>query len=743
MSASGNEIGCAYCGLPLGSSERSDVPSYCCFGCRFAAAVAAEQGTEGQPRGTLTRLGLAIFFSMNVMVFTLAMWTKDVYHDASLASPRAQALVELFRYLCLIFAIPVLVLLGGPLLENAVADVRRRVWSTDLLIVPGVAAAFAYSVTSVVTGGRHVYFEVACMVLVAVTLGRWLEATGKQRTTESLRALARLLPERVRVVGRRDFSSAPGSLLLASSGADVPLDQLEIGDVVRVLPGERIAMDGVICRGQAAIDQQLVTGESEPAIKESGDVVLAGMLNLDGDLWIEVRESPHAGTLQRIIDTVEQAALAKSRWQCLADRITAWFVPSVTLVATGVFLVHALSGGLGHGLMSALAVLLIACPCALGIAMPMAVHAAIGQAARRGVLFRNGDALERLATIKAVCFDKTGTLTTGQPTVEQLITDSDTSREQVLDRAWRLGSGSTHALSEAICRYQEGTAARHAPVLERLETFPGRGVSAQLDVGGERIYLGSMRFLQEQGLEAADCLTQALAAARRRGNPVACLGWSGQVRAIFVFREQLRAESLAVLETLRQERVSVAVLTGDEAARAEALGESLGVAVETELLPEDKLARIGHLRAQLGPVAMVGDGINDAPALAAADVGIAMGCGADVSREAAEVCLLGDSLEPIPWALQFSKRTVRIMRQNLLWAFAYNTAGIALAAAGWLNPIWAAVAMLGSSLFVVTNSLRLVGPDAETRAAPPSKAADSTEVSRELTSGPSLDRQAR
>ncbi len=700
MSEASPVVSCTYCHLPFHSTSGI----YCCSGCRFAAAVAAETGAEGGARRTLMRLGLGIFFAMNVMVFTMAMWSYDVYGETSLDSPQAQALWELFRYLSLLFAGPVMILLGLPLLEHAFDNRWRLTSTTDSLILLGVGAAYIYSVIAVLTGDRHTYFEVACLVLVGVTLGRWLEATGRQRASEALRSLKKLLPETVRIVDPHDSRF---------DGKIIPLGDVVVGQWIRVLPGERVPVDGMIRRGQAAVDQQIVTGESAAAIKEFGDTVFAGTVNLDGDLLIEVQAGAEAGMLNRIIEAVERAALAKSRLQGIADRISAWFVPGVSLLAVLVFFAHCFNSGFATGLLSALAILLIACPCALGIATPMALHAAIGVAARRGVLFRNGDVLERLTLVKTICFDKTGTLTTGEPVVESVIVDEGTSRAALLAVASHLSARSNHGLSKAIHSYvvaEQSCRSDSAPaelINASLKNLPGRGVSADGAEGMRSFVLGSSRLMHESGFAFPAAIAAAAELAERREVPTVFVGWSGRVYGLFTFSEELRPESQNMLADLHGRSIETVVLTGDHTARIISSLQSAGTHIQTRLLPDEKRGYLAKLRAEHTMVAMVGDGINDAPALAEADVGIAMGCGADVSRDTADLCLLGNDLGQIPWACDLSRKTLRTIRQNLFWAFAYNVVGIGLALGGVLNPIWAAAAMVGSSLFVTMNSLRL------------------------------------
>jgi P-type Cu+ transporter len=699
---------CDFCGLPLAGSlwttagARDEAPrgeQYCCFGCRFAAAVTRERGETGAIRWTMTRLGLAIFLSMNVMAFTMALWTNHVYGSDG-GGALAASLFGLFRYLCLLLSLPVLILLGGPILENAWQSLRRGALSTDLLLLSGVVAAFVYSAVSVVRDRGPIYFEVACVILVMVTLGRWFEATGRLRAGAALDELQKLLPERVRRI--RDGAEA-----------SVATAELAVGDRIRVLPGERFPVDGRVVSGTASVDEQILTGESQPAIRRPGEAVCAGTLNLDGDVHIETALPPGTGTLQRLIELVRQAREARGHYQELANRLAALVFPAVAAVALATFVCHWRISSLEHGLMAGLAVVLVACPCALGLATPLAVWAALGTAARRQVLFRSGEALERLAEIRAVRLDKTGTLTTGDVRVADFITadgDGSATRTATLQAAAGLAASSLHPFSRAIVAF--AALPRTGGSVADVRQFSGRGISGRIDGGSIPAYLGSRSFMIESGLALPDSLMRDLERGEAARNAVAFLGWNGQVRGAFVFEEDLRESAAETLVWLRERGYDVAVLTGDRRARAERLADELQVPVVAELLPEQKLAAIRETRERLGPVAMVGDGINDAPSLAASDVGIALSCGTDVSRDSAAVCLLGNDLTRLNWAIEFSRHAVRVMRRNLIWAFAYNTVGIGLAATGRLNPALAALLMVVSSALVIRRSLSLQGSSA-------------------------------
>jgi heavy metal translocating P-type ATPase len=682
-------------GIPAAAVPDPEEPEYCCFGCKIAADAARESAVDGDIGKTCLRLGLSIFLSLNVMIFTMWLWTHDVYGSAGGRPDEraADVLWSVCRYACLVFSLPVLWMLGLPLAEGAWRSARRGVPTTDVLLIAGTAAAYVYSVVSTLRGSGAVYFEVGCAVLVLVTLGRWLEARGKQRATAALDSMEKLLPSEVR-------------LCEGSETRLVPLDAVRIGDRLRVCAGERVPVDGRIVRGTASIDSQILTGESRPTVVEAGDSVIGGTLNLDGDLTIQASEPPHGGTWRRLLDCLRSARQTKGRHQQLADRAAAWFLPLVAVVAATTFAVHGLTGGIDRGLLAALAVVLVACPCALGLATPLAVWASLGTAARAQVLFRNGESLERLAGVRAAAFDKTGTLTDGRPVVERFEIAEGDSSEEVSARTAGIVAGSTHDLSRAIGEYLRVRQVGATPEAA-VRTLAGRGVEATFHGNPVVAYLGSVRLMRERESEFPPALLEAVDRAAAAGMPLACVGWGGRVRGLFAFREHFRPAAESAVRAVQAAGLCVEVLTGDHARRGMETARRLGVVVRAELLPEDKVAAVGELRRTVGPTLLVGDGINDAPALAAADVGMALGCGADVSRQTADVCLLGDDLTRVAWSIELARQTVTVIRQNLFWSFAYNVAGIALAATGRLNPVWAAAAMAAGGISVVANSLRL------------------------------------
>lgn len=686
---------CDFCHLPMPTprpSEGTVGPIYCCYGCRFAAEVTRSRGEAGQVNWMLARLGIAVFLSMAVMMLAMYQYRQQLATEAG-PSELARELGGLFQYAALLFATPVFVLLGVPIFQAAIQQARGGVLSTDALVVVGVGAAFVYSYIATLSGHGESYYETACVVLVFMTLGRWLEARGKLSAAEAVLSLERLLPDRVRI--ERD-------------GRPLEVGPAEIvtGDLLQLSAGDRVPADGVIVQGCASVDEQLVTGESTPVVRDTGETVRAGTLDVDGALTVRATATGSASTLGRLIELLEKARNSRSDYQRLTERMATWFIPLTVLLALVGAVIGFRRGGASDAIMTTLSVLLIACPCALGIATPTAIWVALGRAARRQILIRDGQTIEILARVRTIYFDKTGTLTTGTPRVAEFISAESGGQmdRAVLSHTASTAGGSGHALARSLVRYISDRGV-DAEAAHEVRSIAGRGLIARMN--GSEIALGSAALMQERAMALNVSLTNALRRTLAEARPVACIGWEGQVRGVFSFDESLRENAEAVLQELKAAGVHTAVLTGDHAARGAALAGQLGTKVTAELLPQDKVRHIKASRRSQGAVAMVGDGLNDAPALSAADVGIAMGCGADLTRESARVCLAGNDLASIPWLLRLARRTVWTIKVNLFWAFAYNIVGIALALMGRLSPIFAAAVMVVSSLFVVGNSLRL------------------------------------
>jgi len=678
---------CDFCGLPMLGPVLADEPTYCCFGCRFAAGISSPTVSPTQTLGPASALGFSVFFTMNVVMLTMALWS---YADQG-QTPFQIALGNFLRYGAMAFSFPVLLLLGHPLVSHAISGLRRGQFTTDLLLATGVLAAFTVSVTHTLRGNGHVYFEVGCVILVLVTIGRWLEAAGRSQASSALDQLERLVPDTVRC-------------RIGGGDVEAPRSNISIGDLIHVIAGERIPLDGRVLQGRSVVDEQFFTGESTPVEKQRDDAVLGGSMNLDGDLIIEVTAPPTAGALGRLVEAVRAARLSKGRYQLLSDAWSQFFFPVIGIVAISAFVVHGLRVNWDYGLLTALSVVLIACPCALALATPLAVWAALGTAAKRGVLFRSGAALETLATVRAIRWDKTGTLTTGSPRVLRMYCENAADRPSIERIAAGITHASHHVYSQAIQDFISG--AESIELLAEVQTVPGRGLRAT-DKSGQSIVLGSVRWMEDCGIEWGPNLSKILHDSVISVSPLTLIGFDGRVQGLFLLEESIRPEAKVALQRCHDLSLDQAVLTGDRAARAKSLAAALGLPVEAELLPQDKLAAIQNAHQRFGIVAMVGDGLNDAPALAGADIGIALGCGADVSRDSADVCLLSSDLRMVPWAYEFSRRTVGTIRTNLAWSFGYNSLGVIVAACGQLHPAVAAALMVVSSLMVLGNSLRL------------------------------------
>jgi heavy metal translocating P-type ATPase len=643
----------------------------------------------------LVRLGTAIVLSMAVMVFTFPLYTADVgiAHSVSHGA-LATEWVGLLKYASLLFTLPVLILLGWPLMGNAVEQWRRGVVTTDALIVVGVAAAFGASAWATLSEAGHTWFETICMLLVLVTIGRYLETRGRLQASEAIHSLDSLLPNEVEVTrsGRR---------------RRLPLRDVVVGDLVHVAAGEAIPVDGVVESGRGMVNEQMVTGESKPVLKTADLDVLAGSTSVDGSLNVRATAVGRASTVGRMTDLLEVARRSKGRFDILADRLTRVFLP-ITLTAAVVGAVLGWqTGGVSEAIRRGLAVLLISCPCALGIATPLATWVALGRAARRGILFRTGRALENLAAVRTFLFDKTGTLTTGVAEVKEFLTSNgdDEIRRKLIGHAAGLGRCSRHVLSESLVRYSE-VLQIPPTVVSESKSLAGYGIVGQ--AGTTTLSLGSVELMTRESKVISPRFREIADLACKRNESFTCVAVNDGVEAIATFDESLRPEARDALKRLQNLGLNVEVLSGDHAIRAASLAESLGVPARGGMKPEDKVRAVEAHKAG-GQVAMIGDGLNDAPALSAANVGLAMGCGADLSRESADICLLGNDLLAVPCSWQLARRTLRTIKGNLVWAFLYNACCIPLAMIGWLHPVMAALAMVFSSLFVVMNSARIGG----------------------------------
>lgn len=662
---------CRHCGLPI----PGDGEEFCCFGCRIAhrvalPAAAAAEGETARPDTLLLRLGLGIFLALNVMVSSWLSYSQELFGEGARAGGFYASLTGLFSYLALFLCTIVVAMLGLPLANDALRHLAARRVTTELLIVIGVFSAYLLSAIHTFRGAGSLYYDTAAMVLVIVTLGSYLEAGAKRRASASASELLASLPRSVRV--RR-----------GDEAADVDKDDVEPGDLVRVRPGETVPVDGRVAEGTARVDESSLTGESRPRPVGAGDRLLAGSLSVDGQLWVEAEKVGDGTVLALMERSLDEARSRRPPVQRLADRVASWFVPGVVALALAVFAWEAARGEAAAGMLRGLAVLLISCPCALGLAAPLASWHALHRAAERGILIDSPATLERAAAVDRVFFDKTGTLTRPEMSLAGTAAAPGVESARALAWAASLESASSHPIARALLEEAEKRGLR--PRLPQSAfTVAGLGVEGTVD--GRRLRLGRWGAPpgEEQGGGSAVFLTD------ERG-----------VLARFDLAETPRPDAEPTIVRLRGLGMEIGVLSGDREAPTRRLAERLGVGAEGGLLPDAKVERLTAARASTRGVAMVGDGINDAPVLAAADVGVALGSASDLAKRSGNVRLVTDRLDRVPLVFVLARDARRRIRANLTWAFAFNSVGIALAAIGWLTPIFAAAAMVASSLIVV------------------------------------------
>ncbi|MGE5527826.1 MAG: heavy metal translocating P-type ATPase [Patescibacteria group bacterium] len=596
------------------------------------------------------------------------------------------------RWVQLALATPVQFVSGAAFYRGAYKSLRGGGANMDVLIALGTSAAYFYSAYNTIVMPGQVYYESAAVVITLVILGKLLEAVARGRAGEAMRKLMGLAAKGARVI--RDGREV-----------EIPVDDVAVGEVLLVRPGEKIPVDGEVLEGYSAVDESMLTGESIPVDKKPGDRVTGATLNGNGLLKVRALKIGRDTVLARIIEMVEAAQGSKAPIQRLADQIAGVFVPAVAIVALvtlAVWLV--LTRDAARALAAFTAVLVIACPCALGLATPTAVIVGTGRGAELGILIKGGEVLERIQAVNTVVFDKTGTLTEGKPAVTEIVPFGGMTSDELLRLAAAAERGSEHPLGRAVIAKAEGAGVKTAAP-SSFRAVPGRGIEAAVE--GRRLLIGNRQFLEENGISLDEALA-SLAALEESGKTVLLAAADGVLAGLIAVADTLKETSAGAVSSLTAMGVEVAMLTGDNARTAHAIAAQAGIGrVLAEVLPEHKFEEIERLKAAGRVVAMVGDGINDAPALASADVGMAIGTGTDVAMETADVTLMRGDPRTVPAALRLARRTMRVIRQNLFWAFVYNTLGIPVAALGLLSPVIAGAAMALSSVSVVSNSLRL------------------------------------
>ena len=646
---------------------------------------------------------IAALLTLPVFVIEMGMHVSPALHDWMMQHIEHETswLLQFFlTSLVLIWPGRVFLIKGIPLLLRGRPDMNS-------LVAMGTLAAWGYSSVTVFApwhlppAARHVYFEAAAVIVTLILVGRWFEARAKGRTGSAIRKLAHLKPETARV--ERD-----------GIVTECPIDSVVVGDLLHLRPGERLAVDGTVETGESFVNESMITGEPIPVAKSPGDTVVAGTINGEGALTYRATGVGSDTMLSRIIAMVERAQGAKLPVQALADRVVLVFVPTVIAVALlslAGWLAFGPEPRLPHALVAAVSVLIIACPCAMGLATPTSIMVGTGRAAELGVLFRKGEALQRLETLSVVAFDKTGTLTEGRPSLATLEPIGNMEADALLRIAAAAEAPSEHPIAHAITSAAEAKGLT-LPKAENFSAIGGFGIEASVE--GHKVLIGATRLMARESIDTG-ALSDAAEALAKRGETPFYIAIDGTLAGLVSVADPVRPAARTVINALKAMGKSVAMVTGDSAATAHAIAADLGIDhVAAEVLPEGKAAEVEALRAAHGAVAFVGDGINDAPALASADTGLAISTGTDIAIESADVVLIGHDLSGIVTAIDVSRRTMRNIRQNLFWAFAYNIALIPVAAGlfypilGWqFSPVLGAAAMALSSVFVLSNALRL------------------------------------
>ncbi len=685
------EVRCYQCGLPVsGYSRRHKVDNvdeaFCCAGCFLVHKITGTKGEEGLSQALLGKFGLGLLLSMNVMLLS-----APLYAGAYASIPVPEIFANAIKFILLVFTFPVILILGYPILRSSYDSIRDGIIGTEALILIGAVSAFLISVKSTITGVGEVYFETAAMILTLFTLGRYIDTRARWRASESIKGLSSLIPSEVLLLKRDNRTEK------------IPADQVSIGDRVILRPGERIPLDGVVVNGSGSVDESFLTGESRPVVKEEGMEVLSGSINIDGSLTVEVKKPVDEFVVKKIERLMERIRENPSHIKRIGDTIATYFVPGIVALSLGSFIYWISKGETSTAVMRMLSILLISCPCAFGIAAPLAVWRGLGKAAGKGAIIMGADILEGLSRVKTIFFDKTGTITSHTLSLSEIVTSRSRLKDELLTIAASMEFHSTHPLALSLVKESEK---RGLTLLEvkNVQTRPGLGIEGEIKK--KRYYLGSRTWLETMGTSIPPALLKHYEEVHEKGS-VVFMREGEEVKGFFVFNQSLREGVPETFAQIKELGIKTSILTGDDKRGVLEIKDRINPdEVKWRLLPEDKVRVIEDGKRDQS-VAMVGDGINDAPALEASHIGIAMGCGTELTRESAKINLLGDDLRLIPYLIQLSKRVRRKVYANFFWALSYNVIGIYLAVIGTITPLFAVVAMLLSSLIVIGNSMRL------------------------------------
>ncbi len=680
---------CFQCGIPItGKPLQYTVDgkkeNFCCFGCYLIYKTTGVRGEESTAVAFLGKFGFGYFFAMLVFMLSTYMYGAHLTPD----DPEAQAFVGFIKYVILILATPVMLLLGVPILRNAFSGGRINL-NTDTLIVLGSFSAYFLSVYSVFTNKPSVYFETATMILVLMTFGRYIETSSRAKASNFMKELLKLSPQKAVVI--RDGKET-----------EVNIEEIKVGDIVKIIPGEKIPADGVVVEGQGYVDESLLTGETKPVLKKVGDELYTGTTNIDGAFKIKVNRPSEDWTLNRFIQIMKEIRATKAPINRIADTIAYYFLPVIVTIAVSAGIYWYLQDGFEKALIVFMSVLLISCPCAFSIGAPLALWIGLGEAMREGIIIKGADILEKLSSVKTVFFDKTGTITDRNLQVSHV----KALNENIIKLVCCLERNSEHPVGKSIVSYCVQRGLTEDCKVEDFKVHFGYGIEGIVD--GKKIYVGSKNYMKKLDFEIPEEIAQIDRKAEENGEIPVFIAVEDRVAGIVVLTQSIRKEAPKVFDVLKKLKIKVGVLTGDTPYFAKVIKEKLGIKdVRAGLMPQDKLKAIDEEKKKGRVVAMVGDGVNDAPALIRADIGIAMGCGTDLTRESANISLLSDDLRKVPLAVLLAKKVRKVIYTNMFWAFIYNIIGIGLAVSGKLTPIFAALAMVLSSAFVIANSIRV------------------------------------